>query len=108
MLIAFLRNSNETLCSNADARNFTSKDVEPFKEYIEQRFGKSAYFEKLLGELVDSWSKKNDRLGNLTYSTLLGKVSESINIKDNIWLVMNSLRDVDTETYYRIKDFQAS
>lgn len=104
IFVAFMRNSVSGLTKNAEARNFIHELAEPFKKHITQRFGSSQYLDNLLDDLIKSWTAKNNRVNNLTYATLLKKTSTNINPLDEIWLTMNSLRDIDTETYYRIND----
>ncbi|MBI4844499.1 MAG: helicase [Nitrospirae bacterium] len=105
MFVAFMRNSVSDLTKNNEAKYFIPEHAAPFKEYIGQRFGRNQYFNALLDELIESWSTKKQKVNNLTYATLLKKTATNINSFDDIWLTMNSLRDIDTETYYRINDF---
>ena len=106
IFVAFMRNSVSGLTKNADAKNFEPEMADEFKRYIKQRFGNSIYLDNLLDDLIKSWTAKNKRINNLTYSTLLKKTSTDINPFEEIWLTMNSLRDIDTETYYQIRDIQ--
>lgn len=104
IFVAFIRNSVSGLTKNADAKHFEPEMADKFKSYITQRFGKSDYLNRLLDDLIKSWIAKKKRINNLTYATLLKKTSTDINPFEEIWLTMNSLRDIDTETYYRISD----
>lgn len=104
IFIAFMRNSVSGLTKNSDAKYFIPEMADGFKEYITQRFGNSDYLNTLLDDLIKSWTVKKTRINNLTYSTLLKKTSTDVNPFEEIWLTMNSLRDIDTETYYRIND----
>jgi len=104
IFVAFMRNSVSGLTKNADAKHFEPEMANEFKSYITQRFGNSDYLNSLLDDLIKSWTAKKNRINNLTYSTLLKKTSTDINPFEEIWLTMNSLRDIDTETYYRISD----
>lgn len=104
IFIAFMRNSIPVLTKNADAKYFSPEHAEPFKKYIRERFGDSQFLDKFLNDLINSWSNKKQRINNLTYKTLLKWMTDDINPSDEIWVTMNSLRDVDTETYYRVND----
>jgi len=106
MFVAYLRNSDPEMTKNSDARNFTSDKAISFKEYIKKYFGENEYFDSLLDEIVQSWEKKAKN--NITFSNLLLKASEKINSYEDIWMVMNSLRDIDTETYFRINDIETN
>jgi hypothetical protein len=106
IFIAFLRNSVSILTKNTDAKNFDPEHAGEFKKYIIQRFGNSDYLNSLLDKLIDSWKSKINKINNLTYSTLLKKTCTDVNPYDELWLTMNSLRDIDTETYYRINDLE--
>ncbi|MEK6590008.1 MAG: hypothetical protein AABZ11_04940, partial [Nitrospinota bacterium] len=104
IFVAFMRNSVSGLTKNTEAKHFEPEMADEFKNYITQRFGISEYLNGLLDDLIRSWTAKKNRVNNLTYATLLKKTSTNINPFDEIWLTMNSLRDIDTETYYRIND----
>ena len=106
IFVAFMRNSVSGLTKNADAKHFEPEMADAFKRYITQRFGNSIYLDSLLDDLIKSWTAKKKRINNLTYSTLLKKTSTDINPFEEMWLTMNSLRDIDTETYYQIRDIQ--
>lgn len=108
IFIAFMRNSVAGLTKNSEAKHFESEMADAFKTYITQRFGNSDYLNTLLSDLIKSWTAKKIRINNLTYVTLLKKTSTDVNPFEEIWLTMNSLRDIDTETYYRINDLQTN
>lgn len=104
IFVAFMRNSVSGLTKNSDAKHFEPEMAEVFKTYINSRFGNSDYLNVLLDDLIKSWKAKKTRINNLTYTMLLKKTSTDVNPFEEIWLTMNSLRDIDTETYYRIND----
>lgn len=104
IFVAFMRNSVSGLTKNNEAKHFEPEMAEGFKTYITSRFGNSDYLNVLLDDLIMSWTAKKTRINNLTYATLLKKTSTDVNPFEEIWLTMNSLRDIDTETYYRIND----
>jgi hypothetical protein len=104
IFVAFMRNSVSGLTKNSEAKYFEPEMADGFKTYITSRFGNSDYLNVLLDDLIKSWTAKKNRINNLTYSTLLKKTSTDVNPFEEIWLTMNSLRDIDTETYYRIND----
>lgn len=108
IFVAFMRNSVSGLTKNSEAKHFEPEMAEGFKTYITTRFGNSDYLNALLDDLIKSWSAKKNRINNLTYTTLLKKTSTDVNPFEEIWLTMNSLRDIDTETYYRINDLQTN
>jgi hypothetical protein len=104
IFVAFMRNSVSGLTKNAEAKYFEPEMAYEFKDYIAKRFGENEYLTSLLDDLIKSWTAKKNRINNLTYATLLKKTSTDINPFEEIWLTMNSLRDIDTDTYYRISD----
>ncbi len=108
MFVAFMRNSVSGLTKNSEAKHFEPEMADAFKTYITGRFGNSDYLNTLLDDLIKSWAAKKKRINNLTYATLLKKTSTDVNPFEEIWLTMNSLRDIDTETYYRINDLQTN
>ncbi len=104
IFVAFVRNSVSGLTKNSDAKHFEPEMANGFKTYIQNRFGNSDYLNTLLDDLINSWTAKKSRITNLTYATLLKNTSTDVNPFEEIWMTMNSLRDIDTETYYRIND----
>ena len=102
IFVAFMRNSVSGLTKNSEAKNFTREMADGFKHFISNRFGQSEFLESLLEELIRGWERKAK--SNQTYSNMLLRASDKINTNEEIWLTMNSLRDIDTETYYRIND----
>lgn len=108
IFVAFMRNSVSGLTKNSEAKHFEPEMADSFKTYITTRFGNSDYLNALLDDLIKSWTAKKNRINNLTYTTLLKKTSTDVNPFEEIWLTMNSLRDIDTETYYRINDLQTN
>ncbi len=108
IFVAFMRNSVSGLTKNSDAKHFEPEMADGFKTYITSRFGNSDYLNVFLNDLIKSWTAKKNRINNLTYATLLKKTSTDVNPFEEIWLTMNSLRDIDTETYYQIKDLKTN
>lgn len=106
IFVAFMRNSVSGLTKNSEAKHFEPEMANGFKTYITSRFGNSDYLNVLLDGLIKSWTAKKSRINNLTYATLLKKTSNDVNPFEEIWLTMNSLRDIDTETYYQILDIK--
>lgn len=104
IFVAFMRNSVTGLTKNSEAKHFELEMADAFKTYITLRFGNSDYLNTLLDDLIKSWTAKKTRINNLTYATLLKKTSTDVNPFEEIWLTMNSLRDIDTETYYQVRD----
>jgi hypothetical protein len=104
IFIAFLRNSYTELRGNSDAKNFKPEYADNFKNFMRERFGNNDYFDKLLEELINNWVEKIEGIQNLKYTDLLKKISDNMIPSDEMWLIMNSLRDIDTETYFRIRD----
>lgn len=108
IFVAFMRNSVSGLTKNSEAKHFAPEMADDFKTYITSRFGHSDYLNALLDDLIKSWTMKKNRINNLTYTNLLKRTSDDVNPFEEIWLTMNSLRDIDTETYYRINDLQTN
>ena len=61
-----------------------------------------AYFDNKLNDIVDDWYRKASSEGDLKYSTLLKKPSQKSE-EEIDWAVMQSMREIDTDTFIQIK-----
>lgn len=106
-LVAFVRNTYPNLNKDNDAANFKSTFAKAYKDFIEQRFGVNnkemmAYFERRYQNVVEDWESKARSSNDLKYKRLLKRPSDK-NESAIDWTVMQSMREIDTDTFIRIK-----
>ncbi|OBX21584.1 helicase-like protein [Gelidibacter algens] len=106
-LVAFVRNKYPNLNKDTDATNFKPVLAEEYRLFIEQRFGVQnremmTYFERRYQNIVDDWESKAKASNDLKYKRLLKRPSDK-NESAIDWTVMQSMREIDTDTFIRIK-----
>lgn len=106
-LVAFVRNKYPNLNKDTDAKNFKATLAEEYKNFIEQRYGAQneemiSYFNHRYLNIVEDWEKKAQASNDLKYKRLLKRPSEKIESAID-WTVMQSMREIDTDTFIRIK-----
>ena len=96
---------------NADIRKFTKDNIEDLKVLLKNRFPNNEnidFCNKKLDNLADDWWSKikqktpyNKYSGN--NSALLLKPSNKDRLSDDKWVVMQSMRDIDSSSFIRIQ-----
>jgi len=115
IMITYVRHktTDVPMASNDSAQYFQPEMLDGLKSEIKKRFEKYPriylLFEKKLQELSDDWVFKiNDPDINLKYydhnteTHLLQKPSEKGFSEDNNWFVMQSMREIDTNSFIKI------
>lgn len=110
MLVAFIRqNYPGQLNRNNQAKNFTKNKITPLLEFVKQRYGKQNenynLFEREIDKLSDEWVKSINQVNLEKYDQLIIRPSESDGDNSD-WVVMQSMREVDTNTYIQVKEFK--
>ena len=105
MVVTFVRHKIKKRNGNKDVINFKKEDLEEFISEIESRFGKNPYFTSRIEKLRKEWeegilknrfSKYDDNEDGLIFKPQ----RKNSNNKDRV--VMQSMRDVDTNTFVKI------
>ncbi len=97
---------------DSDVVNFRKEDMKGLYEFIETRFCQYpeiiAYCKDGLNDRADDWLKRiHEEKGCKKYTELLKKPAERINLKEDnskIWVVLQSLRDIDSNTFIQIQE----
>ena len=107
ILIAFVRNKVPDMAGNNKAQNFKREMIDPLKKFIKERFAGSPIevirFEKSIDLLVYDWLEKIQKNEYKTYDQLIKKPSEKDKTSKD-WVLMQSMREIDTNTYVQIKE----
>jgi ATP-dependent helicase YprA (DUF1998 family) len=106
-IVAFVRNKHPNLNKENDAKNFKTALAEEYRAFIEQRFGLQnkemmSYFDRRYHNVIEDWANKARASNDLKYKRLLKRPSDK-NESAIDWTVMQSMREIDTDTFIRIK-----
>jgi hypothetical protein len=109
LLISFIRQYYPgELNKNNQAQYFTKDRIDPLLEFIKLRFRNQpleiSLFEKELNRLSDEWVERINQTQLKKYDELLIKPSEREGNNED-WVIMQSMREVDTNTYIQIKGY---
>ena len=112
IVITYVRHKFPDMTSNDSAKNFKPNMLDGLKNEIKRRFPNNPQtyqlFERKLKILSDDWLDKikNHNLKNYEATNkeigLLVKSHENID-KDELWSVMQSMREIDTNSFIKIK-----
>ena len=107
MLVAFIRqNYPGELNRNNQAGYFTKDKIKPLLDFIKLRFGKYEndfeLFENETNRLAEEWEAKISQVNLQKYDEILLKPGEHDGDNED-WILMQSMREVDTNTYIQIK-----
>ncbi|MBD3338784.1 MAG: helicase, partial [Candidatus Lokiarchaeota archaeon] len=98
---------------NSDAQDFALEDIESLKTFIKARFNENSneydVFERRLNKLAKEWEKNinpvnEDEIPYKKYSELMKRPAQKDISEDNDWIVMQSMREIDTNTFIQIKE----
>jgi hypothetical protein len=107
MLVAFIRqNYPGELNRKNQAGNFTKDKIQPLLEFVTKRFinqkDDCELFEREIIRLADEWEAKISQVNLQKYEEILLKPGEHDGDNED-WILMQSMREVDTNTYIQIK-----
>lgn len=110
IIAAFVRqNYPGELNKNKQAGAFTKDKIEPLIDFIKKRFSANntavEYFENEINKITDDWTKRIKDNELTEYKDLLKEPKEKTGDSDD-WIVMQSMRDVDTNTFIQIKEYK--
>jgi len=93
---------------NNQAQYFTKDKLTPLIEFMRVRFKNQPYelsfFENELKRLAEDWEQRINQAQLKKYDELLKKPSQNDDENED-WVVMQSMREVDTNTYIQIKGY---
>lgn len=112
IMITYLRHKVPGMASNNSAQYFQPEMLDGLKTEMEKRYSTDAkvyqLFENKLKELSDDWLEQieNHDLKNYeatkTEIGLLVKPAEKSFDKDDLWSVMHSMREIDTNSFIKV------
>jgi len=107
LMVSFVRQYYPgELNRNDQAQYFAKEKIRPLIEFIKKRFSEQSeeveFFEKEINRLADDWVKRIKNNNLKKYDEFLRRPSERTS-EDDEWILMQSMREVDTNTFVLIK-----
>ncbi|MCF8356600.1 MAG: helicase C-terminal domain-containing protein [Melioribacteraceae bacterium] len=108
LMISFIRQYYPgELGDNNQAQYFSKDKLHPFINHLKERYVKSksefSYFLIKINKIANDWEKRIENYDLKKYSELIKNPSEKD--ESNIeWIVMQSMREIDTSTFIQIKE----
>jgi hypothetical protein len=104
--VTYIRNKIPNMASDDAARYFEKIKADEFIDFITNRFKDNPevteYFKSSLKQLIDDWQNRANSDSKLTYKALLKRPTERQD--DGVdWATMQSMREIDTDTFIEIK-----
>ncbi len=107
LMVTFVRHKISGLNQNNDAQYFQKEDIDELKQFLKDRFQNNIaeyeFFESRIDFLAADWEGRVKNIGLIKYNELLKRPTQ-VGVSDvDDWIVMQSMREVDDETFIRIK-----
>ncbi len=111
VMVAYVRHKVPGLNKDNEAQNFKQEHIKELKDYLKERFGKNKseyeFFENRINFLANDWEERIT-LGLTEYSKLMKRPTDTgVSEKDD-WVIMQSMREVDADTFVEIKQNYAA
>ena len=94
---------------NNQAQYFTKEKIQPLIDFIKHRYFNQpiefSFFESELNRLADDWENRIRQANLKKYDELLVRPSDKEG-DDEDWVTMQSMREVDTNTFIQIKGYR--
>lgn len=106
VFVTYIRNKIPAMAKDDAAKYFKKEKADEFIDFMKIRFGDDpdaiSYFISSLNELIEDWQNRASLGSKLTYKSLLKRPTER---QDNgvDWTTMQSMREIDTDTFVEIK-----
>jgi hypothetical protein len=106
VMVAYTRHKVPELNKDNAAKYFRQENIYKLKIFLKERYGKNEseynFFEARIDFLANDWQVRAEA-GLKDYSELMKRPTDiGISEKDN-WVIMQSMREVDADTYVEIK-----
>lgn len=108
LMVTFVRHKISGLNQNNDAQYFQKENVDELKSFLKNRFKDSPTefeaFEKRINFLADDWVERIQNIGLKKYDELMKRPTQ-VGVSDiDDWIVMQSMREVDADTFIQIRE----
>lgn len=107
IMVAFVRQKVAGMADNNQAQYFVKDQIEPLKAFIKKRFhsfpAELNLFEKEIDRIAYDWVDRIGNYGLKEYDELFKKPAEKEKGNED-WVLMQSMREIDTNTFIQIKE----
>jgi hypothetical protein len=108
LMVTYVRHKVSGLNQNNDAKYFKKERIGGLKRFLKDRFQNNAaeyeFFESRIDFLANDWEERVQNIGLERYDELLKRPTQ-VGVSDvDDWIVMQSMREVDDDTYIQIKE----
>ena len=108
IMVSFIRQKVPGMAGNNQAQYFTKDQIKPLKTFIKERFSglraELNLFEKEIDRLAYDWVNRIEKYSLKKYDELLKKPAEKKEKENEDWVLMQSMREIDTNTFIQIKE----
>ena len=108
LMVTYVRHKVSGLNQNNDAQYFQKVHIGGLKQFLKGRFQNNAaeyeFFESRIDFLANDWEERVQNIGLKKYDELLKRPTQ-VGVSDvDDWIVMQSMREVDDDTFIQIKE----
>lgn len=108
LMVTYVRHKISGLNQNNHAQYFQKENIEELKTFLKNRFqdNKAEYdfFENRIDFLANDWEERIQNIGLRKYDELLKRPTQVGTTEIDDWIVMQSMREVDDDTFIQIKE----
>jgi superfamily II DNA or RNA helicase len=108
LMVTFVRHKIAGLNQNNAMQYFQKENVNELKSFLKNRFKDNPteydFFEKRINFLANDWEEKIRSYGYKKYDELMKRPTDVDVSDNNYWIVMQSMREVDADTFIQIKN----
>ena len=105
LIVSYVRNKIPNMAEDASVVHFEASMLEPLKNLILKRFDDqqaASFFTDRMDKLATDWENRVSTAGITKYKELLKRPSQKDENQD--WVLMQSMREIDGNTFIRIKE----
>ncbi len=108
LMVTYLRHKVPGLNQNNDAQYFQKENINELKQFLKDRFqnniAENEFFVSRIDFLANDWEERVQNIGLKKYDELLKRPTQ-VGVSDvDDWIVMQSMREVDDDTFIQIKE----
>jgi superfamily II DNA/RNA helicase len=108
LMVTFIRHKIPGLNQNNDAQYFQKEHINDLKSFLKKRFKnyttEYTFFENRIDFLANDWIERVQNIGLKKYDELMKRPTQ-VGVSDvDDWIVMQSMREVDADTFIQIKE----
>jgi superfamily II DNA or RNA helicase len=108
LMVTYVRHKISGLNRNFDAQYFQKENIDELKAFLKSRFGDNqdeyVFFENRIDFLANDWEERIQNVGLKKYDELLKRPTQAGVSDVDDWIVMQSMREVDDDTFIQIKE----